>query len=121
MKLNQEGIELIRKVRDRMEKSQGTGLGANSFICWNLVFVASDYPVIDRKSLPERIEELGGVCEEIWLAIRDALEGTGMMETYIYQQFAKAGTSITTGAAYDYAKLARMAWLDRIIETGVIE
>lgn len=119
MKLTQEGIDLIAKVRDRMYESECRG--AESFICWNLVFEASGNRKVDTRSLPDRMDEVGGICCKIWHAIGDALDGTGIMETYIYREFAKVGAKITSQKSYELAKLARLAWLDRIIETGEIK
>ena len=119
MKLTQEGIDLIAKVRDQMYESECRG--AESFICWNLVFEASGDRKVDKRSLMDRMEEVGGVCREIWQAIGDALDGMGIMESYVAREFAKVGTKIGSQKSYDFAKLARLAWLDRIIETGEIK
>ena len=119
MKLTQEGIDLITKVRDHMYESECRG--ATSFICWNLVFEASGNRKVDTRSLLDRMDEVGGVCREIWQAIGDALDGTGIMETYVSREFAKVGTRIPSHKPYELPTPARLAWLDRIIETGEIK
>ena len=126
MKLTQEGIDLITKVRDRMYESECRG--AESFICWNLAFEASGIRKVDEhsllddeRSLQDWMDDIGGVCREIWQAIGSALNEEVLMETYIYRELEKIGTRITSKKSYEFAKLARLAWLDRIIETGEIK
>lgn len=120
MKLTQEGIELIKRVRDRMYESECKG--ADSFICWNLVFEASGNPEVDTRWLPERMEEVGGVCQDIWRAIEKALDGSAVMTDYIYRQSAKmVEKRLPMRKCAEYAVMARLAWLDRIIETGEIK
>lgn len=120
MKLTQEGIELIKRVRDRMYESECKG--AESFICWNLVFEASGNPKVDTRSLQDRMEEVGGVCQDIWLAIDRALGGAAVMTDYIYRQSSKrVEERLPMRKCAEYAKMARLAWLDRIIETGEIK
>lgn len=122
MKLTQEGIDLMVKVREIMTSEPQKGQKTSEFICWNLLIAAtgSDECLAGTLMLPKQIREVGGIAYEIFQAIEDAIEHQGSMTLYLLRQIKKKDSEPAYERSVKYSQIARLCWLDRIIETGEI-
>lgn len=127
MKLTEEQLEIIRAVRQRMNKKFRTD-GAESYICWNILIAVTGKTdcLYTGIWLGLQLQEAGESAHQLWLAIEEALEDFGTMENYVVHKIQDATPSgkynprLRFGLAPEYAAQARLAWLDRIVETGEI-
>jgi hypothetical protein len=125
MKLSESQLKLIREVRHMM-KSPYPMVGAQAYICWNLLIAATaSYACLyERTELGEQIRKVGGDAYELWTAIDKALERDGTMENYVARVIQESSPrgyynpDLRRTVAVEYAAQARLAWLDRMIETG---
>jgi hypothetical protein len=116
--LNDEHIAVLTKVRDVLA---GDHIGTH-YICWNIIYVVSPESRESKDSMPQILISLGGVAAELVVAIDAALGCQGTMDNYLTQVFKKTNRYDLKARpkSYAFANMARVAWLDRMIETRVL-
>jgi len=122
MKLSESQLKLIREVR-RIMNSPEQMVGAQTYICWNLIIAATNsYACLyECVELGDRMRKVGGDAYDLGVAIEKALDDCGTMENYVahvLQEASPRGYCYNPELRMEYAVQARLAWLDRMIETG---
>lgn len=118
MKLNETQFALIVKARENLRAQFENAGYQNEYICHQVYFADQGILEIpEGKGFFEVVRDCSGDAHVVLDAIELAINNHGTMENYVWR---------STGIDYQhppykgYAYLARMAWLDKIIETGEI-
>jgi hypothetical protein len=117
--LNEQHIELLKKVRARMMEDAGNAMHfARPYLCWNILFIGEGLEGIPRGKLfdeivPEAKEDVKMLIE----AIESAIDG----HCTFCGWFASEVDSLGLHISYSQGEtMGRLAWLDKMIETRVI-
>lgn len=120
LKLNEQHMEILLEVREKLRgRMAGKDLETSEYICVQILQVLGRRSGItaadDSEDLPEEDREF---FREMERAISAALGRNSSVGTYL----ADEGTlTLDIKQVFDYvAPLARLAWLDRMIETKVL-
>lgn len=117
MKLNDKQIEILKKAREVLRTHECEDRYDNRFICHQIYFAdkgVSKLPELQvfrealRTCSPDAIALVAG--------IEAAIERKCTMESYL-EKVTRVNPDLIYGG---FAYLARIAWLDRILETGEI-
>jgi hypothetical protein len=119
LELNEQHLEIMREVRENLKgRFEGIPGKGSEFICSQvLAAVGRRYGCEDTKCLTDLPEEAKPQFREIYSAINDAIKNQSTMGIFL------AGLELNIGIGdilKTVAPLARLAWLDRMIETRVI-
>jgi hypothetical protein len=128
MKITESQREILAEVYKTMRQNFNNGIKlSRAYICWNLVIHATGGTECLQKKehLDTQLEAIGGDHKILWIAIEQALEGSGSMSSYVIRALRHG---VPEGShvpgiyiiSPKYAALARLAWLERILETGEI-
>ena len=125
MKLTKKDRELLTEVRNRMYEVYGTEDHKYfEYICWSIVRIGAEQKEIPKKhyeSLLEYAERVGGSVKRLINAIHDALDGTSTLDNWISNEYLEKYKDYEAAFAMRrFVAEARLAWLDRILETGEI-
>lgn len=128
--LSPEELEVMKEVRvlhaERVAQSNDLSI-SYKYICGTINKALAkranleDWDTAAPGKLPEKERKL---YTSLTRAIQSALDGRATMGRFIMDILAMSNNSVTSNSvrriSNEFAPLARMAWLDRIIETGVI-
>jgi hypothetical protein len=120
-KLNDQQLNLMKKVRDKMYADYFADSDPMDFkfICHAICLVENGLNEFGKNSLSFRYlsEKEGSLSKELVQLIQAALDHSVTMEWYI----SSRKLSLSWGSIYTgISALARLAWLDRMIETRVL-
>lgn len=111
MTLTDEHIEILQKVREYMEKNSWNG-----YICTSIESVLLSRFRVDRLSDHYRAKWLHKLLTH---AITDAIDGYGTVFSYL-RNTVPGREEMPLHEEGDLSPLARMAWLDKMIESRTI-
>ena len=126
MKLTQKDRELLTEVRNRMYEVYGTEDHKYfEYICWSIVRIGAEQKETPKKhyeSLLEYAERVGGSVKRLINEIHDALDGAATLDNWMTQEHLRVDKNDYSNAyaIRRFVAEARLAWLDRILETGEI-
>jgi hypothetical protein len=118
-KLTAPQLELLTLTRARMlEEIEGGGL-TNVYLCHNIFLAEKGWDDFPEYFMFGKVikQETGLISSKLCRLIEESIEGYVSMEFYLDQLYIGLNWS---RIATCYAEWARLAWLDRIIETGEI-
>lgn len=119
MKLNANQIELLKKARTLIFEASVSGNDSKAYICWNVWFAEegrTDFP-----PMAVFIDCVMGASQDvidIIEAIQEAMDGCSVMDTFLDRQIFDR--EVVNCAPYYAYSLGRLAWVDKMIETGEI-
>jgi hypothetical protein len=116
VKLTAPQLELMGKVRDRMTADFEAGIQSCRFICHNIYLIEKGVDVMPEVKFDDLASEEGTLTKELCELIRRAIANCISLEIYISHH-----VNMNWVLVCRYAQLARLAWLDKIVETGEIE
>ena len=125
MKLTQKDRELLTEVRNRMYEVYGTEDHKYfEYICWSIVRIGAEQKETPKKhyeSLLEYAERVGGSVKRLINAIHGALGSSGTLDNWMTSVYFKKYKDYEEALVMRrFVAEARLAWLDRILETGEI-
>jgi hypothetical protein len=127
MKLTPLHIEILRAARKRVEMSENYG-----FICYAIQDETNDRHLAESKLLRNRLmfwrknslyEKWDSVANTLRKAITSGLSGKTTVRIWFDREAEKRGIAVNEAYRNDLGlyKQLRLAWLDRAIETGVLQ
>jgi hypothetical protein len=122
VKLTQEDVEVMTKVRENMRRRYDEGKELSApYICWNIIeAIVGRNTMFDGPGLDTQLLEMGGQAARLHGMIRWALRDCGTMGTYISEETWHISPAFSWYASRFEAE-ARLAWLDRMIEMKEIK
>jgi hypothetical protein len=127
LELNEEQLEIMREVRAnlraRLESTEPRGT-VSQYICVHILQILSNRAglgnITNPKDLPSDSLRFFRTLEA---AISQALNGCTSVGIYLSRLRDRMGLELggIDATFYDHAPLARLAWLDRMIETGELK
>lgn len=125
MKLTKKDRELLTEVRNRMYEVYGTEDHKYfEYICWSIVRIGAEQKETPKKhyeSLLEYAERVGGSVKRLINAIHEALGRSGTLDNWMTNEYLHKYKDYEAAFAMRrFVAEARLAWLDRILETGEI-
>lgn len=111
MILSDAHIELLKQIRPKIEESTG-----HSYICVAFEFAALDYFEVEQL---EDDQEAYFVVRELTNAIHDSLGGKATMLGYLLNHIW-GFDQLPMQEKRDLSNLARLAWIDKMLETRTI-
>lgn len=129
MKLDKLQIDILKGVRTRLEEEQS---GADAYLCFKINDETKDRARKEVRLLRNRFlfwrkylihEKWYEQDEVLRRAIHIGIRGRSTMGTWFDMETAGVGINITEGYHSNTRlyKWIRLAWLDRILETGEIK
>lgn len=130
MKLNEHEIELLKKVREVLAERY-SGIGDSNYICWTIVEVVHGRCMMNSgMSMHEAVKKIegatGNAASSLLRLIELALNDTGVMDNWMAAKEFEYGQKknikfYNPQRTRMFVAEARLCWLDRMIETGVID
>jgi hypothetical protein len=119
LELNEQQLEIMREVRENLkERFEGVPEKGSAYLCCQvLAAVGRRYGCDDPRCLIDLPEEAQPQFVEIYSAISEAIKNQSTMGIFL------GGLELNIGIGdilKTVAPLARLAWLDRMIETRVL-
>lgn len=119
--LNEQQLEILNEVRENLQNlvmSREDFVDGSDFICVQIRrAIARRHGITESTRLKDFPVEAQRQVNELSFAIHDALSGSTTVGTYIN----RLGLRLSAVKIFDVvAHLARLAWLDRMIETKVL-
>jgi hypothetical protein len=118
-KLTDKQLELITKVRDRMQADfEAEKHHERCFICHNIVLIENGLEVFCRlHRFDVLVEKDGSMSKDLVEMIDEAIDLSVTFESYL--SYLDIGL-IWSDICLSFAQLGRLAWLDKIVATGEI-
>lgn len=111
-KLNEYQIELLKKSRANLSYHANDPRYIYMFICHQVIFADLGIKGFPKATgLMELVRQCSKDAQDLLDAVQDAIKGSVSLELYI-DRHAKVEYR-------QYVTLARLAWLDKMIESGV--
>lgn len=120
MNLNDEHIELLKQVRERMFKDVEDGSYIKRpYICWNIWLVSNELEDVPQYTVFAALveEDKNEDVRILIAAIESAINDNCTFSNWLDNQVQDIGLYTHKESAY---VLGRLAWLDKMIETRVI-
>jgi hypothetical protein len=118
MKLNEKQIKILRRARDILVESINDASFRGKFICHQIYFAdtGASYIPTEMTFLETAANDCSQDACSMIDAIHKSLQRHICMEVYLERE-----AKIDHDKYHGFGYLARIAWLDRILETGRIE
>lgn len=116
MKLNSRQIEMLKTARELLADNFEAHRYDHMYLCHQVFMADKGITEIPCCEFHEELQQCSPDAQQLVGAITRAIDGRSTMESYL----AAVSRVDRDQVYYGFSYLARMAWLDRMIETGEV-
>jgi hypothetical protein len=116
MRLNDKQLEMLKKAREILRAHEYEYRYDHRFICHQIYFADKGVSTLPEVAFAISMRTCSPEAIALVSGIEKAIEGKHTMESYL-ENIARVDSDLIRGG---FAYLARLAWIDKILQTGEV-